>query len=272
MNVRLCSHCKKKPLRSRHFNTKYCNACRKYFLKKPKTSMTKDQIRKAKSMIGKMPREEIAKRLAVSLPSLKRAFRGTRLAYYNYCVVNPGLVREVNKYYETHDQPATAKHFGLSRKQIDHIVYRYKSHKPKTIPWTNEQFIQLARFGGLVSFTTQAKYFKRPNAFEGSIKSAWMKKFGVGGGCINGMSDSRARYIVTKACPRIKTRFWETKDKKRGSFSRKSCLWIDMEKHLLPDTPEFIREAIVALADFQRWLFESQNPKRKILQTIGMDA
>lgn len=258
----MCGQCKKRPTATAHFNSKFCKLCALERRKRPLTNMTRAQIAQAKKLIGKMPREEIAQELGVSLVNLKRAFRGTRLAYHNWCVINPVLVKEVNKYYGKHGVVKTAEHFNLKRKQVEHIVYRYKLHKPRRKRWTERQFIQLARFGGLIPYEDQAKYFKRPNAHAGSIKSAWMKKFGCAGGSINGMSQWQAKYIVTENCPYIRTKFWESR-KPSGNYGRKLYLWVDMEKHLQPDLPDFMKNAIYTLANFQRWL-HGNNAKRKI--------
>jgi hypothetical protein len=190
------------------------------------------------------------------------------LAFYNYCSANPSLVNDVNKYYETHTQEETAKHFNLRRKQVDHIVYRYNLHEPKQIRWTDKQIIELAQFAGLINTNRQAKYFNRPGAHAGSIKSAWSKKFKIMGGSINGMSNWLAREIVTDECPRIKTEFYEGR-KKGTYYSRNLCLWVDMEKHLKKGNPRFIKQAVVQMAKFQRWLFKTKTPKNKIMRIIN---
>lgn len=217
-------------------------------------------------MIGKMDRRDIAIALGVSISNLKRAFRGTRLAYYNYCTINPGLVRSVNKFYEDHTQKETSDHFGLSEKQVDHIVNRYKMHLPKQIRWTDEQIVEAAKMAGLISFTAQAKYFNRPRANAGSIKSLWNKRFGFRGGSINGMVHFYAKELVS-----VKDRYiqpiGETRYGKPTKFKR-LILWIDMENFLKPDVPKFICDAIKELANFQRWLWQSENPKPLILKMI----
>ncbi len=262
-----CPDCKKRPVQE-HRNSKWCLQCALARRKRPAHTLTPSQIREAKKMIGKMSREDISKELGVSLSNLKRAFRGRRLAFYNYCVANPSLVKNVNKYYETHEQNETARHFGLSRKQIDHIVYRYKSHKPKQIKWTDKQITELAQMAGLINTARQAKYFNRPGAHAGSITSAWTKKFGIMGGSINGMSNLLAKEIVTAKCPRIKTEFYEAR--RKGEFySRNLCLWVDMEKHLKRGNPKFIKQAVTQMAKFQRWLFNSKTPRNKIINIIN---
>ena len=216
-------------------------------------------------LIGKMPRDEIAKEVGVSVSSLKRAFRGTRICFFNKHVANPDRVKQVCQFYEEHGREATQKAFPEIK--VRSIVERYKLYDPRQVRWTDEQIILAAKYAGILSYDQQAEIFNRPNAHAGSIKSLWMKRFRMAGGSINGMSEFMARTLVTDKCPFVQTRFWETR---RGdkSFSRKLYLWVDMEKHLLPDVPDFIRSAIESMADFQRWLFESNNPRNKILKIL----
>jgi hypothetical protein len=228
--------------------------------------MTQGQIAQAKTMIGKMPREEIAQTLGVSVVSLKRAFRGTRLAYHNYCQANPSLVRQVNVYYEKHGNKRTAEHFGIRRKQVEHIVYRYRLSNPRQIRWTDKQIIEATRMAGLVSPLAQAKYFERPNAFSGSIKSLWTKRFGIGPGCINGMTHWHAKELVTTKARYLKP-VGESRDGEPVEF-RRLILWVDMERCLKPGTPRFIRDAIKTMANFQRWIHGGGNVKQKILKII----
>jgi hypothetical protein len=217
-------------------------------------------------LIGKIPRDDIAERLGCSLSSLKRAFRGTRLAFYNYCTVNPGLVRAVNRHYGKHGNARTAEAFGLRPKQVEHIVYRYKTHKPRQVRWSSDQIAEAAKMAGLVSLRAQAKYFNRPRAHEGSIKSLWMKKFGFGGASINGMVHWYAKELVTTKARYLKP--LGTARSGRLVEFRRLILWVDMEKCLKRETPKFIREAITTMADFQRWLWKSKDPKSLILKMI----
>ena len=146
------------------------------------------------------------------------------------------------------------------------IVERhYGEFKPRQVKWTPTQVQQLAKFAGIISFEDQAKYFNRPRAHVGSIRSAWMKKFGYGSGNINGMSGWRAKIFVTEDCPSVKTSFWDTNHKAR-SHSRQLYLWTDMERFLKPDCPAFIKEAIVAMAGFQRWLFGTESVRTEIVK------
>lgn len=256
MKNRICLYCRKASIRLKHLNAKYCDRCRVTLLKRPKSNLSIEQKNQVKLLIGKMPREDIAAELGCSLSALKRAFRGTRLAYYNYCVINPDFVQNVSSYYEKHGNIKTSEHFGIKRKQVEHIVYRYKLAKPRQTRWTNEQFINLVKMGGLVSPRKQAKIFSRPGANIGSIKSAWSKKINIAPGQIHGMKFNQAKHLVNKDATYIKNY--------SGHYI---CLWVDMEKYLQKDCPQFIQDAIHSMAEFQRWLF-GKSPKRSIMKII----
>lgn len=215
-------------------------------------------------MIGKMPAKEIAVKLGTSISNLKRAFRGTRLAYFNKHVINQDRVKRVCAYYEKHGRPATEKAFPEVK--VRSIVERYKFYRPRQTRWTDEQIVELARMAGLVSFDEQARRFARPGAAAGSIKSAWQKKFGFGGQAINGMSNWMAKEIVTKDCPRILSHYWDTK-RAGKHYGRNICLWVDMEKHLRPGVPDFIVSAIKQMAEFQRWL-HGRNAKANMMKLL----
>lgn len=217
-------------------------------------------------MIGKMDRVEIAERLGTSLTSLKRAFRGQRLGYHNWCVRQPELVKAVNSYYEEHGKNKTAERFQLKPKQVEHIIYRYKQFKPRQIRWTDKQITEAARMAGLVSPRAQANYFNRPNAHAGAIKSLWMKRFGMGAGSINGMAHWTAKELVDEDAPYIKP-IGESRAGNPIEF-RRLFLWVDIEKHLKKDIAPFLKDAVRSMADFQRWLHKSNNPRLKILAMI----
>lgn len=262
--MRRCLSCKKQI--TGHFNRKRCEPCVSLLRKRPQSTLTKEQILEARKLIGKMDRNDIAERLGVSLSNLKRAFRGTRLAYYNYCTVNPKLVRDVNKYYEKHGLNRTFKKFNLKKKQVEHIIYRYKQHSPRQIRWTNNEIIEAARMAGIVSPAAQARFFKRPNANAGSIKSLWMKRFKMGQGCVNGMTHWCAKELVNKNARYLKP-IGESRKGEPTEF-RRLILWIDMEKNLKRGVPPFMRSAVKTMADFQRWIHGGGDVKAKIIKLM----
>lgn len=267
--MRICGRCKSAPTK-KHFNSKWCHDCAEALKTHPKTTMTRAQVAQARKLIGTMPREEIAARVGVSLSALKRGFRGVRLAYHNKYVVNPKLVRDVCAYYATHSKAETQKRFpGV---KVRSIVERYKNFSPKCIKWTDDQLIELAQMAGVISLKAQAKYFDRPRANEGAIKSAWMKRFGSSGGSVNGLSWYMARHFVMADCPRFQTAFWMTATKRKGGtnhHSRWLVTWVDFERHLNPGSPKWLRDCARSMANFQVWLHGTKRPRKKLIEMMG---
>ena len=261
----MCPECHKRQIQ-KHLNSKRCKPCALEIRKRPRSTLTKKEIQRAKKLIGTMPREEIAERLGTSLVNLMRAFKGTTLAFYNYCQKDPNLVRRVNSYYEKHGKTKSAQHFNLKPKQIEHIVYRYHQHKPRQIRWKGKEIIELARMAGLVSPRAQAKYFNRPGANAGSIKSAWVKNFRLAQRSINGMEHFRAKHLVTQKAKYLKPR-GTARDGKLVAH-RRVILWVDMAKVLKPEIPKHIRESVKSLAEFQKWLHGKRNTRENIINMM----
>lgn len=218
--------------------------------------MSRAQIAEARKIIGKMPREEVASLLGVSLSNLKRAFRGTRLAFHNKYIANPALVKQVCRYYEKHGRRATEKAFPNVR--VRSIVERYKIYRPRQLRWTGEQIVEAARMAGIVPLDKQARIFNRPRAHAGAMKSLWNKRFKLAPREIHGMANNNAKWLVTDDCPRIKLRH------------ARISLWCDMEKHLRPGVPKYMRDAIKAMAKFQRWLYRGNAPRREIQKYLRL--
>lgn len=216
--------------------------------------MTHEQKARAEELRGKMSREDIAAELGISVSNLMRCFRGKDPFWFKngFLIRQPELTKQVNDYFSAHGLPATVKRFPHLR--VKSIVYRYHKTKPRQARWTPEQLVDLVKMAGLVSPEKQAKLFKRPHAHEGSIKSVWIKRFKVAPGEIHGMKRNSAQHLVVGNPPYLKTH--------GGQYL---CLWVDMRKHLRPDVPAFMRDAIGTMADFQVWIF-GQNVRREILK------
>jgi len=259
--VRKCLSCKVEI--SGHFNRKRCAPCVKALLRKPKGSMSKEQIREAKRLAGTMPRALVAAALDVSLSNLKRSCPGINFIYFHKYKRDPSLVKKVCAYYEKHGKAKTKERFKNEDIKVRSIVERYKIFEPRQRVWRDDELMELTRMAGLISFKDQAKYFNRPNANAGSVKSAWVKKFKNSQANINGMAHWRAINFVKPSAPFLQTPFGS------GSGNAKRILlWVDMEKHLKPDCPDFLVQAVKVMADFQRKLFGVKHPRAKILKMI----
>lgn len=259
--IRKCLNCSTKL--TGHFNKKRCEPCRAASVRNPKGSMTKAQVREAKRMAGTMPRDMIAAALNVSLSNLKRSCPENKFVYYYKYKRQPELVKKVCAYYEKNGKKKTQEKFKNEDVNIRSIVERYKIFEPLQKEWEDEQILELTRMAGLVSFENQAKFFKRPNAHAGSIKSAWGKKFKTSQKNINGMSYWRANKFVDKSAPFINTPFGTG-----GGNAKRILLWVDFEKHIKPEAPKFLKDSVSVMADFQRNLFKNKNVRREVLNMI----
>jgi AcrR family transcriptional regulator len=266
----LCPDCKVRLVKD-HWNAKRCTVCAEVRATWPTGKLTSAQARQAMALRGKMKRADIAKRLGVSVPSLYRFGRDEGISFA--LVRSPEYVRlveRVSRYYERHGRKATEKRFPDVR--VRSIIERYP-HAPRQIRWTGEQIIQAAKMAGLVSMERQAKIFNRPGTNQGAIRSLWTKRFRLAGGNIHGVSNHTARALLRPGYPAIRTQFWITRNQRCDrAFARRIVLWCDMEPWLLPGTPLFLRDAVRAMAEFQRWLFKTQEPRRAILALLRRTA
>lgn len=217
--------------------------------------MTDEQWTLGRSLIGKMSIDDIAERIGISRAGVIRAFRGIPLAFQNRYQRDPGLAKRICLYYEKHGIRQTEKTFPGH--DIRGITCRYKYHKPRQLLWTDTEILEAARMAGLVTKDKQLMFFKRPNAYISSITSLWQRRFKCGSLGVNGMYRLIAEVIVLPTCPYI--------PRPLGDLA----LWVDIEEHLNPDTPEFIKEGIKTLADYQRWVFNSKDPKSIILKMMN---
>lgn len=262
----ICPRCRIRP-KKKHFNSKWCSPCAAELRRRPAGKLSPSQERTVRRLSGTMFIKDLAKKVGTSDSNLDRWARdhGVNLNALKY---PEELVREVCDYYFEHGRPETEKRFP--NVTVRSIVERYaKGQYARQKRWTAEQILELAQMAGLISKSAQARYFNRPRANAGSIQSAWVKKFGQGGAQLNGLSWHYASRLVGRQCKPLKTAFWsQRKDSKRGQFSRRIVIWTDLEKHLEPACPEWIREAVEALARFQRWLHGVDHVRPRITRLI----
>jgi hypothetical protein len=218
--------------------------------------MTKKQIEIAKSLIGTMSRDDICKKLGVSASNLKRSCPGTSFYFFNRYAANPDMVKEVCKYYEKHGLRETQEKFPELK--IRSIVERYKLFSPRQSRWKDNEIIELVKFAGLVSAKKQAEFFNRPLAHEGSIRSVWVKNFKTAPRFMHGLPMHKAKLFVKPECPTLKKdNLW------RDVGGTEMVLFCDAVKYLEDDCPDFVKEAIQAMAEFQEKLF-GKNPRVEI--------
>lgn len=266
MRLELCPSCKQE-LVQQHHNAKWCAVCAAERRKKPPSSLTPAQVRKALKLRGTMLKDDVAKAVGVSRAAITRLGRerGVSFSAMPYAT-NPKLVARVIAHYDKHGRIATQKRFPDV--SVRAIVEHYgRGRQPRQVRWTDEQIVAAARMAGIVSMERQAEIFGRPGAHKGSIRSLWIKRLKVAGGGIHGMSAHTARHLLRPGFPVVTTQFWNTR---RGSseFSRQIVLWCDMGPWLRRGTPPFVREGIKAMTNFQRWLFKTDNPRKAILAML----
>ena len=223
-------------------------------------------------MAGKVPRKEIAEKLGVSLVNLKRSCPGISFATTWIHKQNPERTRAVILFYFKHGKVATEEKFpDVNVKAIvDRPEYYGVKRTYRQIRWKESELLESVKMAGLVSFRAQANYFKRPRANAGSIKSLWTKNHKQKWSEINGMPHNRARRLVRfhgTSGKYIKTA-GTNREGGHGYFGRKVMLWVDLEKSLRPELPDFIKDGVKAMADFQRWIWNSDNPAPLIRKMI----
>lgn len=247
-----------------HFNRKRCQSCSKELVHRPVGRLTKAQEKVVRRLAGKMPYEKLAKKIGSSRSNLMRWARDRDDVSLDSSSYKSDVVKDVCSYYEKHGKEKTQKRFP--KVNVRSIVERHKLYKPRQVRWKGSEIVELAKMAGLISFEAQAKYFNRPNANAGSIRSFWMKRGMCAVGSVNGMAKFKAKHLCSNDLEYIKV-FGNSRSLERVRFLN-LALWVEMEKHLEENCPQFIKEAIFVMADFQRWLFGNRNTKNKILKMI----
>lgn len=236
-----------------HFNEKYCSECKplRYKNRHMPLNLTESDIDFIEENAGLMPINDIADCLNVHRSTIKRAGNALGLSFA-IKVYSEELVRELLEYYKTHTRAETQKKYPGVR--VRSIVERTPLKEYyKQVRFTDEQAFLILRMGGLVRKKVIAKYLDRPNAYEGSIKSFFVKR-GLTAKTINGLYKNKAHYIAP-GCPSIEVNFYN---------DCKICLYVDMAKHLRPRLDKPVIDAINTMAHFQTWLWGGGNVKAKI--------
>lgn len=265
-----CGLCNSQLQKKAHKNQKWCTACANELKRRPRGHMSEIQKEKARRLIGKMKREDIAKKLGVSLSNLKRSMPGESLWFHRRYKNQPELTKKVLNYYFKHGKSATEKRFPEVNVKaiVDRPEYYGVARQYRQKRWTEDQIIEAAKMAGLVSPAAQAIYFNRPRANAGSVHSLWHKrfKFGGRGSELNGMCHHQAKHFVSSRARYIRP--IGVSQEGKPVIGRRLLLWVDMDKALKSDAPEFVREAVDVLAKFQKWLWNSDNPKPLIIKMI----
>jgi hypothetical protein len=233
--------------------------------RKPAHNLTQHQQNQAKRLAGTMPIQDIVKKMGVSRTNLQRFGRDEKISfnYFNQHKKNPDRVTEICDYYVKYGLTKTQKKY--SNIKIRSIIEHY-SHEPLQIRWTNKQRIELARMAGLISLDAQARYFDRPGANAGSIKSYWSKNQGHGQRNINGIPHWIAKHFVKNSCPFVETKFGSSKKN-----TKRLVLWVDLRKNLLPGAPFWLKKAMSTMSTYQAWLWDCKEKyvHKKVIRMIS---
>lgn len=246
MALALCTECQTRPRRTAHHNTKYCSVCQQRFCRTPRSRVTPAQAAQIEAVRGTRPRWQIAERVGISRAQLHRY------------LAEQGLTSNARDYPPEVVTAVCATYAALGKRRtqalfpdvvVRSIVERHKDYAPRQIRWTGEQQVEAVRMAGLVSHTAQARYFGRPNAFEGSIKSFWTKGVGCAPGDVHGLGFHVAWQLATAGTPATLV------TQAAQSCPRAVVLWLDLVGHLRPGVAPEVRQMVEVLARFQAWLF-----------------
>lgn len=259
MALALCVECQARPRRSAHANTKYCEACQRRLLRAPRSRVTEAQGALIRQLRGTMPRRQVAERVGIPHAQLNRylAEQGLTSNARNY---PPDVVQAVCATYAALGKRRTQELFPDV--VVRCIVERHKDYAPRQIRWTPQQHVEAVRMAGLVSHTAQARYFGRPNAFEGSIRSFWAKGMGCAPRDVHGLGHHLVWRLATPGVPAVLV------SQQEHPGARCVVLWLDLVHHLRPGVAPEVRQMVEVLARFQRWVYggitESEPIKRII--------
>lgn len=246
-----------------HANRKRCESCAEARRRRPAGNLAPWQADQVRSMLNCYTRDEMAKRIGVSKGTIGRWLRDQGLKS-NALKYGDEMIQSVIDAYEAHGKHKTQQLFpGVT---VRSIVER-NPHRPRQIRWLDDEIIEAARMAGLVRTNSQAAYFNRPNAYSGSIKSLWAKRFGCAPHDVNGLAVSLTWRIAKPGV--LATTVYHA----NSSGAQAKILWLDLASWLRDDVEPWIMRAVEALARFQAWLhgtWSSDDIRQMIAQREGM--
>lgn len=221
-------------------------------------SITDEQRLKIISMLNTHKRKDIAKEIGISETKLRRIAKGSGYEF-TFAKARPfgkyskELTEEVISFFEEHGISETKKKYPDVR--VRSIIERYPRKKPRQRNWKDEEIIQAIKFGPFVSNENQYKFFKRPGAYQGSIKALWAKK--IKGTKLR--THGLPFYIASKIIDGKKAVLHKTAFKNPKHI----CTWQTLKENLKDDCPAVFKVAIEAGYEFHVWLY-GENPNEEI--------
>lgn len=180
----------------------------------------------------------------------------------------------VETYFTQGFRAASEKYPGI---MVYSSVSRYTSRRKERV-WSEEEKIEMARMAGFISFDDQVAFLKRPKRAANSLltHSFWQKRCGIGSHSIHGLIGALKQYLCRHNAPVIALPCQAPERRWRGVEARvvpprkrRMVIWADAERHLRPDVPPWVREVARAGARFQRWLYQTDNPRGAILMMMA---
>lgn len=248
---------------------KWCLKC--YSQHKRPGTLTPAQEQVVRSLAKTVPQAVIARRIKTDKRNLSVWAKKNNVDIKHNWFYEEQVVKKVCAMYnerglkETQEAFPDVKVYCIVHKKFS----RHRKYlRPRQSRWTDEQLIELAKMGGLISYKDQARFFDRPRAGVQSINEAWRKRFSTSSFNVNGLTTQEVSRVV-----RVKNTVVPIEvsylNKKTDTYQmRKLYLWADLEHNLRDDVPEFIKSAISTLADYQRWLFQTNDVRQAVLNMI----
>ena len=242
-----------------HHNRTRCPPCAARLLNRPAHNLTEDQQLRVRELAGTMPQDELWKAVGARSRSSVIRFAMAEKISLRQVLYSPELIARVLECYEAHGKTHTQKMFPTValRSIVEHRTYRHH-FAPRQSRFTHEDYRLLVRMAGLVPYDMQAQHLQRPRAHAGSIRSFWVKNLPVSATSLQGIDRQTAKYICERDVPFIRVPPVQRPD---AAYGRSIVLWSDAALYLLPEVPAFIREAVEAMAAFQRWVYETDTPQ-----------
>ena len=226
MALKTCLACETAPRHTPHPNTKYCAPCAQELRHRPRANVSPTQAALIHQLRGTMIRRDLARHVGISQAQLHRYLTEHGLDS-NARDYPPDVVTTVCLTYQALGKRETQALFPDVR--VRSIVERYKQHIPRQIRWTGDQQRELVRMAGLVSHTAQARYFNRPNAYEGSIRSFWAKGACCAPRDVNGLGAYTAWQVAIPGVPAVLVKH------QQNGGARPVVLWLDLAAYLRDD-------------------------------------
>lgn len=228
-----------------HANRKYCPRCQAVLRRHPRSTLTAAQAAQVLALRNTMTRTRIASTVGITRAQVSRFLREEGLTS-NSVRYPAEVVMAVCETYERLGRKATQEQYP--EVSIRSIVERYRQFRPRQVRWTDAQRVEAAKMAGLVSQNAQARYFRRPNAYDGSIRALWAKRFQCQPRHLNGLGVHLAWRLVRPGCPAVLGHWAD------AGGVRAKVLWLDLVRYLRPTGEPIVAEVIETLAHFQAWL------------------